>query len=125
MARRPALGANFLVLACATWWCPAAGFFPGLALRLPPLLSSEVREKLCAGWTEVQVATHGIRAEWSEMHQQYRDKLDEIRGDAYEYASGTIYYPEGRTPVLPYRQAHPCQPRGAGSSSGRWARRAR
>ena len=95
-ARRRALGANFLVLACATWWCPAAGFFPGLALRLPPLLSSEVREKLCAGWTEVQVATHGIRAEWSEMHQQYRDKLDEIRGDAYEYASGTIYYPDER-----------------------------
>ena len=86
----------FLVLACATWWCPAAGFFPGLALRLPPLLSSEVREKLCAGWTEVQVATHGIRAEWSDMHQQYRDKLDEIRADAYEYASGTIYYPDER-----------------------------
>ena len=83
------------------WWFPAAGFFPGLALRLPPLLSSEVREKLCAGWTEVQVATHGIRAEWSEMHQQYRDKLDEIRGsDAYGYASvldsGTIYYPDER-----------------------------
>ena len=100
-ARRPALGANFLVLACATWWCPAAGFFPGLALRLPPLLSSEVREKLCAGWTEVQVATHSIRAEWSEMHQQYRDKLDEVRGsDAYGYASvldsGTIYYPDER-----------------------------
>ena len=38
----------------------------------------------------------------------------------------SLYTTQTRTPVLPYRQARPCQPRGAGQlSSGRRARRAR
>ena len=62
---------------------------------------SPVREKLCAGWAEVQVVAQGLRAERSEMHQQCRDKLDESRGSsAFGYASNpscqSIYNPDER-----------------------------